>query len=292
MIAYLVNLLIFVGINAIVAQSLSILIGQLAVFSMAQAVFMEVGAYSAALIALHGTSNLILVILAAMLSSAVIGAAFAIPALRVKNEYFVIASLGVQQIVFTSTQNLKLTGGSNGISGIPAATLMVPITSAPAFLILTVLLTAGVWVMLHAIVRSPAGLLMRAIREDEIAARSLGKRVVLTKTTAIALSAGIAAIAGVLYAFYLTFIDASAFDLNQSLLVLAMVIIGGADSLSGAVLGAAIVVIAPNLLEFFKIIPSSILGPTQATLYGVLLVLMMMFRPQGLVGKRIVVGRE
>ena len=145
-----------------------------------------------------------------------------------------------------------------------------------AFVLLTL-------IVIHRITSSPFGRVLKAIREDETAAQSLGKNTSRYKLLSFMVGAFFAGIAGSLYAHYITFIDPSSFTVMESITVLLMVIFGGMGSISGSIVGAVILVVIPELLRFVGL-PSSIAAPMRQMLYGLLLVLLMLKRPQGLMG--------
>ena len=138
--------------------------------------------------------------------------------------------------------------------------------------------------VIRRIVNSPFGRILRAIREDETAALAVGKDVNKYKIIVFAIGAFFAGIAGSLYAHYITFIDPSSFTVMESITILLMVVFGGMGSLSGSFIGAAVLVILPELLRFVGM-PSSIAAPLRQMIYGLLLVILMLKRPQGIVGK-------
>lgn len=131
---------------------------------------------------------------------------------------------------------------------------------------------------------APFGNVLRAIREDEIFAQSLGKNVSYYKVLVFAIGAGLVSIGGALYAYYITFIDPTSFTVTESIFMLSIVIVGGAGRLSGSVIGAVLLVSIPELLRFIGM-PSSIAANMRQILYGGLLVIFMMFRPKGIFGE-------
>jgi branched-chain amino acid transport system permease protein len=133
-------------------------------------------------------------------------------------------------------------------------------------------------------VNSPFGRILRSIREDEIASQALGKDTVKHKLLVFIIGAFFAGIAGSLYAHYITFIDPSSFTVMESIAILLMVIFGGMGSIQGSIVGAVILVIVPELLRFFGM-PSSIAAPMRQMIYGLVLVLLMIKRPQGIMGR-------
>ena len=189
-------------------------------------------------------------------------------------------------IVYSVFNNwVDFTRGPLGIPGIPAASLFgFAIDTHWKFLILSVFFACLAYGVVHKLVNSPYGRVLKAIREDEIFARSLGKNVNSYKIQVFVIGGALASVAGNLYAHYVTFIDPTSFTILESILVISMVIIGGAGSLRGPVIGAVVLVILPEALRFVGL-PSSVAANLRQIFYGSLLVLMMLYRPQGLVGE-------
>jgi branched-chain amino acid transport system permease protein len=140
------------------------------------------------------------------------------------------------------------------------------------------------YLVLERIVNSPFGRVLRAIREDEVATAVVGKDVQRHKTIVFVVGAFFAGIAGSLYAHYIAFIDPSSFTVMESITILLMVVFGGMGSLTGSFLGAVVLVVFPELLRFLGM-PSSVAAPLRQMIYGLLLVLLMLWRPQGILGK-------
>lgn len=286
MIAYLVNLATLVCINAILAITLNFIMGYAGIFSLAHAVFFGVGAYVAAFIALQWTDSLLLQLPAAMLIAGVISAALALPALRVRGDYFVAASLGFQVLAATVFSEWKsVTGGIGGLVGIPPATIAGHAFGDPAgFLGLAGVTLVLVVVLTTAIVRSSFGRSLKAVRDSESAALAFGKNVALIKTLSVFYSTAICAVAGVLYADYLSFINVESFTIDASTLFMAMVIVGGIGTVSGPIVGAVLLTLLPAALTWLPFLPRTEIGSVQQMIYGLAMVLLMIFKPDGLMG--------
>lgn len=286
MINYLANLVTVTGISMILAISLNLLIGYAGIFSMAHAAFYGIGAYVAALLGLYYTAELTIALPMAMAACALASLFIAIPALRVRGEYFVAASLGLQVIAYTVFEQWhSVTGGLSGLGGIPVARIFgYSLISPVAFMIATLVLVALVALTVIILLRSAFGRDLRAIRDDETAAAASGKNVAAIKTIAVAISSALCAVAGVLYAYNIGFVNPESFTLNLSVLVMAMVIIGGAGTIAGPIIGAALIQFLPALLSWLPFPPQNI-GYLQQILYGTAMVLLMIYRPAGLMGK-------
>src|SRR5258707_3733836 len=198
MVGYILNLLILVSISAILAASLNFIIGYAGIYSMAHAAFFGVSAYSGALVAMHVSTSLLVAIPLAMAACALLSLAISLPALRVRGEYFVVASLGLQMIAYTVFAEWKsVTGGLGGISGVPLATLFgYPVRSLGAFLAVSLFCLALVILVIWALVRTSFGRNLQAIRDDEVAAASFGKNVALIKALAVTISSALCAVGG------------------------------------------------------------------------------------------------
>lgn len=288
MIAYLFNLLTLAGIFGILSVSLNIVVGYGGIYSVAHAVFFGIGAYTGAQVALLFTSDLFVACLAGALVSAVLSLCLALPALRVRGEYFVAASLGLQMVATTLFSEMEgVTGGLGGLVGIPLPTVLgIPISGPTEMLIVSLGGLAVVYGITWLLMSGSFGRALAAIRDSEAAAESLGKNVALLKALAVAVSCFFAGMAGTLFAFQMSFVNVESFTLNQSMLLLAMVILGGAGTMAGPVVGTILLLLLPPALSFLPFIPPTEIGVVQEMIYGGAMVLLMIFRPAGIVGSR------
>ena len=286
MIAYLMNLATLIAINAILAITLNFIMGYAGIFSLSHALFFGVGAYTAAWVAMHFSSDFFVAVAAAGLTTALLSLALALPALRVRGEYFVAASLGLQVLGTTVFAEWKsVTGGIGGVIGIPPADILgIPLTDPYAFLALALICLALVTGVSYALARASFGRSLTAIRDSESAASAYGKNVARIKTLAVVLSSALAAVAGTLYAFYLSFINLESFTLDTSIYLIAMVIIGGTGTILGPIIGTVLLLLLPAGLSYLSFLPRTEIGSIQQTIYGLAMVMLMIFRPGGLVG--------
>ena len=283
---YLLHILILIGIYVILSVSLNLIAGYAGLLSIAHAAFYGVGAYVAALMALNLHSPFLVNIICAVILSGLFGALVGIPSLRIRDDYFVIATFAFQVITFSVLNNwVSFTSGPMGLPGIPRPAIFGwEVSSHIGFLLLIGCFCAlTLWVS-HRIVHSPFGRVLKAIREDEVFALAVGKNVAAHKVLVFMIGAGMAAVAGSMYAYYISFIDPTSFTVMESIFILSIVIIGGAGSLWGSVIGAVVLVTLPELLRFVGL-PSSVAANIRQMLYGGLLVAFMMWRPQGLLGE-------
>jgi branched-chain amino acid transport system permease protein len=284
--AYVINLLVLMSINAILAVTLNFILGYAGIFSLAHALFFGVGAYAATFAAMQLGFDFLSATAFAMLLSALISLALALPALRVRGEYFVAASLGLQMLAITVfTEWKSVTGGIGGLTNIPAASILgFTFTEPIHYLVLSLVCLVAIILVIRALVRSSFGRSLKAIRDDEAAASAFGKNVAVIKTMAVVVSSVLAAIAGSLYASYLSFINVESFVLETSIQLMAMVIIGGTATLFGPVIGAVLIILLPAGLSYIPYLPSTEIGSIQQIIYGLAMVLLMIFRPGGLWG--------
>jgi branched-chain amino acid transport system permease protein len=283
---YLLHILILICIYCIVGISLNLIAGYTGLISIAHAAFYGIGAYTAALLSLRFGTSFLLTIPAAIIVAAAIGFLIGFPSLRIRDDFFVIATFGFQVIIFSIMNNwMDLTQGPLGLPGIPQPELLgYKFSSHLDFLALSLFFAVAVYLISRRLVNAPFGNVLRAIREDELFAQSLGKNVNRYKVLIFSVGAGLVAIGGALYAYYITFIDPTSFTVPESIFMLSIVIVGGAGRLSGSIIGAILLVSIPELLRFIGM-PSSIAANMRQILYGGLLVLFMMFRPKGIWGE-------
>lgn len=275
-----------INIYTILALSLNLLVGYTGLLSLSHAAFYGIGAYISTLfmmnIGLPFLPSLFLAILGSVLLSLIIS----IPSLSLKGDYFVLASLGFQIIVFTILYNwIDVTRGPYGISGIPRPNILgIQVESIASYFIFSGVLAAICAGLLYLIGDSPFGRVLKAIREDEISAAALGKNIPRFKVIAFAIASGFAAVSGVLFAGYLQYIDPTSFTLMESVFILSIIIIGGTGNLSGPILGTILMIILPEILRFLRI-PDTIAPNVREIIYGILIILIMRFQPQGLSGE-------
>jgi branched-chain amino acid transport system permease protein len=280
---YIAHIIILILIYAVLVQSLNLIMGYGGVLSMCQAIFSGIGAYTAALIGIHLGYNFIVGMSAGFIFAALAGALLAIISLKVHDEGLIVLTLGFQVVVFQLMLTARgITGGDGGISNIPSPELLgikfqTPIIFLPLMFIITFVCFAFAWRIVH----SPFGRVLKSIREDEFAAQALGKNTIGFKVITFAVGGGLAAIAGSTLAYYVTFISPSSFSIEVSVLIIVMVVLGGSANFWGPLIGAAILIGLPEVLRF---IPGTagIIDAVREIMYGGVLVLLMLFRPQGI----------
>ncbi len=288
MIAYFENLIILGSIFSILSVSLNITMGYTGLFNLGHAAFFAIGAYVSALLALTFGLPFWVAIVIAALAAAFFGFLLGFPTLRLRGDYLALGTLGFAFIVEAVLKNwTEVTRGPLGIPGIPRPELFgFVFSSLDAYMILSLALLGVTVFIIHRTVNSPFGRVLKSIREDETAAQMLGKNTLHSKLVALTVSAFFAGIAGSLYAHYITFIDPTSFSLPVLILLLSAVIIGGLGSVRGSVVGAFLLILLPEPLRFIGL-PSSIVGAGRQIIYGALLLLILLKRPQGLFGEYI-----
>lgn len=281
---YAIYLCTLIALYTTLALSLNLLVGYTGLISVAQAGVYGIGAYVTALLALHVTHDLLLTMLLSALAGVVISLLVALPSLRLKNEYFLIATIGFQSIIFALFMNLEITGGPNGLYNIPHPTLFgFTIKGTGGKLAIAVALAVVCYLLALRVTRSPFGRLLRSVREDQTAVSSMGKSVFRIKVSVFIFSAVFAAAAGTVYVYCLTAIDPVGFTLDESIFIITLVIVGGTGSLNGSVLAAVLLVLLPECFKFLPI-PDAIAPQLRQVFYGLLLVLFTRFRREGLIG--------
>lgn len=283
---YILHILVICGIYSILALSLNLIVGYTGLINLGHAAFYAVGAYISALLTLQAGFSPWIGLIAGALGAGVVGIVIALPSLRLKSDYLALATLGAGIIIHQIAKNwTSLTRGSMGLPGIPGFSIFgIAINSTWGYLIIVVVFLLITLLIIHQLVAGAYGRVLKSIREDEIASAVLGKNVIKYKFQVFITGAFFAGLAGSLYAHYITFIDPSSFTIMESVTIILMVIFGGMASIKGSLAGAVVLVVIPEILRFVGM-PSPVAAPLRQMIYGLLLVILMMKRPQGLFGK-------
>lgn len=283
---YLLHILVITGIYIILTLSLNLIVGFTGLAALGHIAFACIGAYTSSLLALNfGISPWLGLLIGAILAG-IFGIIIGYPSLRLKGDYLALATFGLGIIVYSVAKNwVSLTRGPMGLPGIPQFSLFgYEISNVFSYLILVLIFVGLAFIAIRNITNSPFGRILKGIREDEIGTLAMGKNVNRYKLIVFVVGAFFAGIAGSLYAHYITFIDPSSFTVMESIAILLMVVFGGMGSLGGSFIGASVLVIFPELLRFLGM-PSSVAAPLRQMIYGLLLIILMILRPQGLLGK-------
>ena len=283
---YLVHLAVMIAIYAVLAIALDLLAGHTGLLCLAHAGLFGVGAYTSALLTTRWNLGFEISFLGAAGAAVFASLLVSLPSLRLHDDYFVIATFGFQVICFSVFNNwMEVTRGPLGIVGIPPPSLFGwHLRDRTQFLLLAVLLAALAFIITRRVVSAPFGRVLHAVREDEVFGQSLGKNTVFIKVLTFAISAALAGSAGSLFAHYVTYIDPTSFTVMESILIMSMVILGGAGSVWGPIIGAVVLTTLPEALRFMGL-PSALASNLRQMIYGGTMVLLMIFRPSGLVGK-------
>ena len=283
---YLCHLLIYLNIYIIIAMSLNLLMGYGGLLQLAQAAYYGIGAYATSLLMVKLGWSFIPSLATACLISGTLSLLVSIPAWRFKGDYFVMLSLSVQVAIYSLLYNwTDLTNGPFGISGISRPEILgYKFATIHSMLILSTVLMLLCGTVVFILLKSPWGRALKAMRDDELAARGLGKNTRMFKLQAFFVSCAMVAVAGGLYATYVSFIDPTSFTLDESILILSIVIVGGTGNFRGPVIGALTLIAIPEILRFVHI-PDVFAANVRLLAYGLLLVIMAHVRPQGLAGE-------
>lgn len=272
--ATLYSVLDLIGIYLILAMGLNMINGMAGMFSIGHAGFWAVGAYTAAAITVHnplGTPWPVtfgLSIVAAIIMTAAAGALLALSCLRLAGDYLAIATLGFAIIVVTLLYNFEFVGAATGLS--------TPTYASKWFVWL---MAFGTLVFYYRLQFSNVGRVIQAIREDEIAAQSVGINRVRYKALVFVVGASVAGLAGALYASTATYLNPSGFEFDQSIKILTMVVLGGLGSLTGVTVAALGLTMMPELLRLLS------LEDFQMIVFAAVLLIMVLVRPEGLFGQ-------
>ncbi len=273
---YYFQIIIYIGINIILASSLNLINGFAGQFSLGHAGFMAVGAYTASVISsslnlrpgdIFSTMLFALVLLAGGLMASIFGLLVGIPSLRLKGDYLAITTLGLGEIIRVIVQNLDFLGAARGFTGIPKMSNFFWVFGSVAILIF----------LIYNLINSTYGKGFLAISDDEIGAEAMGINSTRYKVIAFVTGAFFAGIAGGLYAHFVTYINPSQFGFLKSFEIVVMVIIGGMGSIFGVIISAVILTILPEALRS--------IAEYRMVIYSLLLIIIMITRPQGLFGR-------
>lgn len=260
--------LILIGINIILAVSLNLINGFNGQFSIGHAGFMAVGAYGAAMITLKAHLPFIIALLVGALLAALCGVLVGLPTLRLRGDYLAIATLGFGEIIRGLIVNIDYIGGAYGLSGIPK------LANWTWVFWLTVLTVLVIWNF----VNSTHGRATISIRENEIAAEAMGIHTTKYKVMAFTIGSLFAGLAGGLHAHYFYTIQPNTFNFLKSFDILVMVVLGGQGSITGSIIAAIVLTIISASLQKFAAL--------RLVIYALLLIVIMLFRPQGLMGTK------
>lgn len=269
---YNLRLMKQIGIFIIAALGLNLILGFTGQFTMGHAAFMSIGAYSSAIMTKNFNLPFIAALIVGIILAGILAGLIGYPILRLKGDYLAICTLGFGEIVKVVIQNIDYLGGARGISAIPTKTNFAWVFFGAALC----------FAIIRNLIHSSKGRAIMSVREDEIAAEAMGINSTKYKMLAFIIGSSMAGLAGGLYAHFNTFIDPVSFNFSKSIEIITYVVLGGMGSLSGSVLGASILIYLPEALRGL----SEVMKEYRMLIYAFLLVIMMIFRPQGILGTR------
>jgi branched-chain amino acid transport system permease protein len=278
---YYIGILIFLGINIIITTGLSLLMGYAGQISLGQAAFYGIGAYTTGILTTRLNLPLIFSFPLCVLLTVFIAFVVGIPSLKLRGHYLAMATLGLGEIVhIVFNELMSLTGGPSGFGNIPVMNIFgIELDSDFKYYIFVWAVVSLILYLSLNIINSRIGRALKAIHKEELTASTLGVHTSRLKLYIFVVGAGYAGIAGFLYAHYITFLSPGSFSLGFSILLVTMVAIGGMDSIWGAIIGTTVLTILPEYLRFFH--------DFDILIYGVILMAIMMLRPEGLYGIKI-----
>ncbi len=266
--SYYTGIIILTLINIILAVSLNLIVGFTGQLCLGHAGFMAIGAYVSAMLTKEANFPFFIALLIGAIIAAIFAALIGYPTLRLKGDYFAITTLAFCEIIRVIIMNIEAVGGATGLKSIPKKT---DFTIAFIFATLTVLI-------IYNILHSSQGRAMITVRENEIAAEAMGVNTFKYKMMAFIIGAFFAGLAGSLYAHYMGYIQPSTFNFVKSIDYLTYVVFGGMGSLSGSIIATIVLTFLPELLRGF--------AEYRMIIYPIALVVLMLFRPQGLLGDK------
>ena len=289
MLNFFLLILIYTCIYAFMSLGQNLITGYTGMLSLCAAGFFAIGSYTTAILMTKFAWSWWSTVPVAILLSALLGVLIGLPTLRLKGDYLAIATLGFAEIVRNVINNWDaLTNGPMGIQRIPMISffgLKVSPYSKYGFLLLEVVLLAICWFLLERLVKSRMGRALEAIREDEIAAASVGVNVTKYKVVSFAIGAGVSGIAGCLQAGFVLSVSPGSYVFMVSIMVLCTVVLGGMGNFLAVMLGAFIIQFIsylPQLIGLSSVIPAQ----AKQIIFGLILVIMMIYRPQGILGRK------
>lgn len=284
---YLMHIGVMLSIYIILVLSTNLTVGLANMLSLCQAAFYGIGAYIGAILMQQYNFSLITIALIAMSVTGLVSLIVSFASVRLKGDYFILATLGLQMIIYTLMINwTSVTNGPYGISGIPITNLAgsYEMSNVYIWFIVTMLVSFFVALFFSSLQQSQYGRLLKAISTNELSAQALGYDTASAKVWAFFISSAFAGLAGVLYASYIRYIDPSCFTLNESIFIITALFIGGAGKkIWGPVAGAAAVIVLPEILRFIGF-SNTIAANLKQIIYGLVLIIIVFTRPQGLFG--------
>lgn len=274
---YVISVFTFAVIWAVLVLSLNVVLGYAGQVSLGHAAFFGIGAYTAAILGTRYGVPFLLTVLAAMLITGLCGGVLGLPSLRVRHDFLVLATIGLNFIVVGTLQYVEFFGGALGIVGIPVPAILGFKLKGGVYLAFCAVAAALTAWASWAVQRTWGGLGLFALRDDEVAAASVGISHARYKISAFALSGVFAGLGGALYAPFVGNVFPDRFGFIESITLVSMLVFGGVGTVRGAVVGGVVLKALPEYLRFG--------GEYRFALYGAILLLLIIFQPQGLLGE-------
>lgn len=284
---YLLHIGIILCIYVILVLSTNLTVGMANLLTLCQAAFYGIGAYIGAFFLMQFNLPFVVIALIVMLATGLTSLLISFASVKLKGDYFILGTLGFQMIVYTILYNwISVTKGPYGISGIPSIKLLGiwSLDGIYAYFFLALIVAVLVCLLFSFLQRSSFGRVLKVIRSDGQPAKVLRRKSTRLKVWAFFISAAFAGVAGLIYASYVSYIDPTSFTLDESIFIITALFIGGIGSrVWGPIAGAAVVVILPELLRFVGL-PEAVAANLRQVIYGLVLIVLMFVRPQGLLG--------
>ncbi len=281
---YLAHIVNMVLIFTMLASSLNLILGYGGMATMCHAALFGIGGYASAILTMNLGCNFLVGMMVAAVVSGFIGILLATPSLRIQDEYLILFTTAFQMVIWgLMVSEVWITNGETGLSAIPRASVFgIQFLKPISYLLLIAALAALFFVICWKVSHSPFGRVLRCIREDELSTRSIGKNVLRFKVLTFMVGGAIAGGAGSILAHYNAYINPVSFNLDASILMIAMVVLGGSTNMFGSVVGSLLLVGIPELLRF---VPgtATLIAPLRNAIFGSLLIFFILFRPQGLI---------
>jgi len=280
---YVLSVIVLMGIYIILSTSFNLIIGYGGLISIAHPIFFAIGAYTTGLCSLHFNTFPLVSLLLSGAAAIVFSLMLSLSSLRISGDYLLITSIGFQLGLLEVIKHLGFTGGASGLGNIP--NVVIDWDRSGVFAASSVSIALLVFLFIRWILNGPYGLLISAMRDDEVAFVALGRNAMKIKLVIFAIGSGCAGLAGGLYAYYYQYVSPEQFEILQSSMILTMVVVGGMGSQWGPVVGAVLLLFMPQAIGFLNF-PPSVMAPLQGLIYSLLVIIFMFLRPQGLLAAR------
>lgn len=278
---YFVSLTVLFGLYVILSSSFNLILGYGGLMSIAHPVFFAFGAYTTGFLAIQTNTHPLVAVLAGGALAMAMSFMMSVPSLRISGDYLLITSIGFQLGFLEVIKNVELVGGASGLSNIP--NIVSGDWRSAIFALISCGTAAVVVVVIRWLVRSPYGLAITAMRDDELAFAAVGRNAMSIKLSIFAIGSGMAGVAGGIYAYYFQYLTPEQFGIFESAMILTMVVVGGMGSVWGPVVGSILLLALPQAITFLDF-PPSVMAPLQGLIYTALVIMFLFLRPQGLLG--------